>query len=91
MGYAETLIAQDRADEAAARIGEAIGILRGHFAADDWRVADAERIQARAWLRLDRRDAARAQLERIGPILLAQPDPMPERYRAALAESDAPR
>jgi serine/threonine-protein kinase len=87
MGYAEVLVAEGRADEAAVRIGEAISILRKHFAADDWRVADAERIQARAWLRLDRRDAALAQLQRIAPILLAQPAPMPERYRAALAEA----
>ena len=91
MGYAETLVAQDRAEEALVRIDEAITILRVHFSADDWRVADAERIQARAWLRQDRGDAARAQLERIGPLLLAQPEPMPKRYRAALAEAAAQR
>jgi len=91
MGYAEVLIAQDRADEAASRIDEAIVILRVHFPGDDWRVADAERIQARAWLRQDRRDDALAQLQRIGPVLLSQPAPVPERYRAALAEASASR
>jgi len=87
MGYAETLVAQERADEAARLIEEAIAILRVHFAADDWRVADAERIQARTWLRQNRRDDALAQLQRIGPVLLSQPEPTPERFRAALAEA----
>jgi serine/threonine-protein kinase len=87
MGYAEALVAQDRADEAARLIGEAIAILRIHFAADDWRVADAERIQARTWLRQNRRADALAQLQRIGPVLLSQPEPTPERFRATLAEA----
>jgi serine/threonine-protein kinase len=87
MGYAETLVAEARPDEAAAMIEEAIAILRVHFAADDWRVADAERIQARAWLRQNRRDDALAQLQRIAPVLLSQPEPAPERFRAALAEA----
>ena len=91
MGYAEALVAQDRADEAASRIGEAIVILRVHFPGDDWRVADAERIQARAWLRQHRRDDALTQLQRIGPVLLSQPAPMPERYRAALSEASTSR
>jgi serine/threonine-protein kinase len=87
MGYAETLVALERTDEAARLIGEAIAILRVHFAADDWRVADAERIQARAWLRQNRRDDALAQLQRIGPVLLSQPEPTPERFRRTLAEA----
>ena len=87
MGYAEVLIARDRAADAARYAGDAIRILRVHFDATDWRVADAERIEARAWLRLDRRGEALAQLRRIGPILLAQPEPAPTRYRAALAET----
>jgi hypothetical protein len=38
--------------------------------------------------RLDhRRDDALAQLQRIGPVLLSQPEPTPERFRAALAEA----
>jgi serine/threonine-protein kinase len=87
MGYAETLVAEGRAGEGDRLIGEAIAILRVHFPSDDWRVADAERIQARAWIRMNRRDDALAQLRRIGPVLLSQAEPTPERYRAALAEA----
>ena len=70
-------------------VAEAITILARHFGDDDWRIADARRIQARAWLRLRRADEAVAQLRRIGPVLLAQPAPLPQRYRAALAEAAA--
>ncbi len=89
MGYAETLVALDRAAEAEALINEAIGILGQHFEEDDWRLAEARRIQARAWLRLDRRADALAQFEEIGPILLAQAAPIPDRYRATLKEAEA--
>ncbi len=89
MGYAETLVVLDRAAEAEASINEAIGILGKHFEKDDWRVAEARRVQARAWLRLDRRTDALAQLEKIGPILLAQATPIPERYRDSLLEAQA--
>ena len=87
MGYAETLIEQGRADAAEPLAAEALSILSHHFADDDWRIADARRIQARAWLRLGRADEADRQLQRIGPTLLAQPAPLPQRYRAALAEA----
>ena len=87
MGYAETLVELDRPAEAETLIGEAIGILGKHFQDDDWRIAEARRIQARAWLHLDRRDRALAQLEQIGPILLAQAAPVPDRYRESLGEA----
>ncbi|SFN18449.1 serine/threonine-protein kinase [Dokdonella immobilis] len=87
MGYAETLVELDRPAEAESLIGEAIGILGKHFEQDDWRIAEARRIQARAWLHLDRRDRALAQLEQIGPILLAQAAPVPDRYRESLDEA----
>ena len=86
MGYAETLVDQGQAAQAAMRIDEAIGILRKHFPADDWRVAEARRIQARAWAAQGRRAQALAQLQTIGPVLLAQPAPYPARYRASLAQ-----
>ena len=87
MGHAESLVDHGRAAEAEPMVAEAITILARHFADDDWRIADARRIQARAWLRLQRTDDAIAQLQRLGPTLLAQPPPLPQRYRAALAEA----
>ena len=87
MGYAESLLERGDAGTAEPLASEAISILVRHFADDDWRIADARRIQARAWLRLQREDEAAAQLQRIGAVLLAQPSPLPERYRAALAEA----
>ena len=87
MGYAESLVERGHAAEAEPLAAEAIAILAHHFADDDWRIADARRIQARAWLHLQRADEAIAQLQRIGPALLAQPPPLPQRYRAALAET----
>lgn len=87
MGHAETLLDLDRATDAEARIDEAIAILLKHFKPDDWRVAEARRIQARTWLRLGRPEAAIAQLEQIGPVLLGQPAPVPERYQASLREA----
>ena len=86
MGYAETLIGVGRADAAASHIAEAISILGGHFSDDDWRIAEARRIQARAWQRQGRTRDALALLRRAGPVLLAQPSPYPERYRETLAE-----
>jgi tetratricopeptide (TPR) repeat protein len=89
MGYAESLVERGHASQAEPLAAEAIAILAHHFADDDWRVADARRIQSRAWLRLHRTDEAIAQLQRVGPALLAQPPPLPQRYRAALAEATA--
>ena len=87
MGYAETLVDRGRPAEAENLINEAIAILGKHFEKDDWRIAEAQRVQARAWLRLDRRSDALAQLRTIGPILLAQAVPVPDRYRDSLAEA----
>jgi eukaryotic-like serine/threonine-protein kinase len=86
MGYAEVLIGRGRNAEAASGIDEAIAILRKHFEDDDWRIAEARRIQARVWQRQGRMVQALALLRQSETILLAQPSPYPERYRAALAE-----
>ena len=94
MGYAETSLELGRVADAQVHIDNALRILGLHFEKDDWRVAEAQRIQARVWLHADRRAEALALLEAIGPVLLAQPSPLPERYQATLAEArstDRPR
>ena len=90
MGYAETRVDRRQPQQAASRIREAIDILRQHFPADDWRVAEARRIQARAWAAQGRRAQALAQLKSIGPVLLAQPAPYPARYRTSVTEVAGP-
>ncbi|MBA8887509.1 serine/threonine-protein kinase [Dokdonella fugitiva] len=90
MGYAEALVELDRVDEATRTIDEALRILARHFGDDDWRIAEARRVLARAWHASGRSDEARRLLQRAGAVLLQQPAPYPERYRATLAVVGAP-
>jgi serine/threonine-protein kinase len=89
MGYAETLVELDKVGEAERHIIDALRILNLHFEKDDWRIAEAQRIQARIWARQGRRADALTLLETIGPILQAQPAPLPQHYQTTLAEARA--